>query len=167
MVYDFKSAFYAEQRGWSLRSLSQFGAHLVIATENGCFKQAWFPPAPSRSRADPATPSACRTASATDRPETGGVVVWRASDTAAPRRPNSRSGFPAWCRKCRGVRMAGDRPPAAVADRLGHRAAEGVVASIWRGKPGLRACAQQHLTTPNGPFAGFCANTGGQPGSAP
>ncbi len=59
--------------------------------------------------------------------ETGGVVVWRASDTSARRPPISRGGF----RPCAGsaarVRMAGERPAAAVADRLGDRAAEGAV----------------------------------------
>ena len=68
--------------------------------------------------------------------ETGGVVVWRASDTvghaagryrAAISRPGAGSAA--------GVRVAGDRPAAAVADRLGHRAAEDAV----RGRPGCPA----------------------------
>ena len=32
--------------------------------------------------------------------ETGGVVVWRASDTSGTPPPESRNDFPAWCRKC-------------------------------------------------------------------
>ena len=58
--------------------------------------------------------------------ETGGVVVWRASDTirhpagryrATVSRPGAGGAA--------GVRLAGDRTAAAVAGRLGHRAAEG------------------------------------------
>ena len=67
--------------------------------------------------------------------ETGGVVVWRASDTvghaaaryrAAVSRPGAGSAA--------GVRMAGERPAAAAADRLGHRAAEGAVTGAPHGE---------------------------------
>ena len=63
--------------------------------------------------------------------ETGGVVVWRASDTVGtpPRRHRQTVSRPGAGSAAR-VRMAGHRPAAAVADRLGHRAAEGAVISI-------------------------------------
>ena len=60
--------------------------------------------------------------------QTGGVVVWRASDTVgtppaeiAQRFPRPRPGSAAR------VRLAGERPPALAADRLGHRAPESAV----------------------------------------
>ncbi len=65
--------------------------------------------------------------------ETGGVVVWRAADTdghaacryrAALSRPGAGSAA--------GVRVAGERPAALVADRMGDRAAEGAVMMLLR-----------------------------------
>ncbi len=68
--------------------------------------------------------------------ETGGVVVWRASDTAGtpPRRNRETISRPGAGSAAR-LRVAGDRPPAAAADRLGHRAAEGAVGQVaaWCG----------------------------------
>ena len=76
--------------------------------------------------------------------ETGGVVVWRASDTvrhaaARYRAAVSRPGAGSAAR----LRMAGERPPAAAADRLGHRAAEGAVA-MWHRRVG-KAKRAHHL----------------------
>ena len=60
--------------------------------------------------------------------ETGGVVVWRASDTvgtppARYREAISRPG----AGSATGVRVVRDRAPAAIADRLGHRAAQNTI----------------------------------------
>ena len=67
-----------------------------------------------------------------------------ARDRATVSRPGAGSAA--------GVRMAGDRPPAAVADRLGHRAAEGAVDDSGRLQFSLSASARVglHRWTPSG-----------------
>ena len=62
--------------------------------------------------------------------ETGGVVVWRASDTAGTPPADIAKRFPGLVSgSAARVRMVRQRPPAAAADRLGHRAAEGAVSA--------------------------------------
>ena len=71
--------------------------------------------------------------------ESGGVVVWRASDTAGTPPPELAKRFPGLVAgSAARLRMAGERPPAAVAHRLGHRAAERAVTSSGE----LRRCVR-------------------------
>ena len=60
--------------------------------------------------------------------QTGGVVVWRASDTDGTPPADIAQRFPGLVPEVpRAFEWMGERPPAAVANRLGHRAAEGAV----------------------------------------
>ena len=62
---------------------------------------------------------------------TGGVVLWRASDTSGAPPPEHRATLPGpGAGSAARLRVAGQRPSAAAARRLGHRAAESAVVRV-------------------------------------